>query len=566
MDNETASTGVTLAVNPTTVSEGAGRTTVTVTAELNEAARSRSTAVTVAVGAPGDSATEGTDYQTVGDLTVTIPAESTSGTATFTLIPVDDDIDESDETITVSGTTHSGLTLTPEALTVTITDDDERGVTVMPTALTLTEGGDPNDVNTYTVVLMSQPTGPVSVTLAVTGDSDVTASTETLSFTTSNWNMPRTVMMSAAEDADTVADTATVVHTLSGADYAGVTAASVLVMVPDDDTASTTVTLNLAPGMVSEGVGGSGRPVTVTGRLNGAPRMSPTEVTLSVAGGTATGGADFTAVASFTLTIPAESTSGTATFTLIPVDDDIDEMDETITVSGTTRSGLTLTPTELTVTIVDDETTSTRVALSVNPARVSEGAGGTMVTVRAALNGAARPGSTAVTVAVAVGAPGDSATEGTDYETVDGLTVTILSESTSGTATFRLTPTDDAIREGVETISVTGTTSGSGLTVTDAQLRITDNDTAPPTSSPRSQTVSFGSSRYRVREGETVEVTIRLSLASAGRLTIPLTAKNEDGASDDDYSGVPKNVVFNGGETVATFTFTGCDRRRGRGN
>ena len=202
-----------------------------------------------------------------------------------------------------------------------------------------------------------------------------------------------------------------------------------------------------------------------------------------------------------------------------------------------------------------------------NPTAVSEGAGGTPVTVTAALNGAPRTSPTAVTVAV--GTPGDSATEGTDYETVGGLTVTIPESSTSGAVTFRLTPTDDAIRERVETISVTGTTI-SGLTVTAAQLSITDNDTAPPpigpTSSPRSQTVSFGSSRYRVREGETVEVTIRLSLASAGRLTIPLTAKNEDGASDDDYSGVPKNVVFNGGETVATFTFTGCDRRRGREN
>ena len=551
-DDETASTGVTLAVNPTMASEGAGRTTVTVTATLNEAARLGSTAVTVAVGKTGDSATEGTDYQTVGDLTVTIPAESTSGTATFTLIPVDDDIVESDETIIVSGTTHSGLTVTDAQLS--ITDDDVRGVMVAPTALTLTEGGDPNDVNTYTVVLRSQPTGPVTVTLAVTGDSDVTASTETLSFTTSNWDMPQTVRMSAAEDADTVADTATVAHTPSGADYTGVMAASVSVMVPDDDTVSTTVTLNLAPGMVSEGVGGSGRPVTVTGRLNGAPRMSPTVVTLSVAGGTAAVGADFTAVDSFTLTIPAESTSGTATFTLIPVDDDIDEMDETITVSGTTSSGLTLTPTSLTVTIIDDETTSTRVALSVNPARVSEGAGGTTVTVRAALNGAVRLGSTAVTVAV--GETGDSATEGTDYETVDGLTLTIPAESTSGTAIFTLIPVDDDIDESNETVTVSGTTSVSDLTVTDAQLRITDNDPAPPTSSPRSQTVSFGSSRYRVREGETVEVTIRLSLASAGLLTIPLTAKNEDGASDDDYSGVPKNVVFDGGETVATFTFT----------
>ena len=397
-DDETASTGVTLSVDPTMVSEWAGRTTVTVTAALNGAARSRSTAVTVAVGTPGDSATEGTDYQTVGNLTVTIPAESTSGTATFTLIPVDDDIDEDEETVTVSGTTRSGLTVTDVQLS--ITDDDERGVTVTPTELTLTEGGDPNDVNTYTVVLRSEPTGPVSITLAVTGDSDVTASTETLRFTTSNWDMPRTVTMSAAEDPDTVEDTAMVAHTPSGADYAGVTAASVSVMVPDDDTASTAVTLNLSPGMVSEGVGGSGRPVTVTGRLNGAPRMSPTVVTLSVAGGTAAVGADFTAVDSFTLTIPAESTSGTATFTLIPVDDDIEESDETITVSGTTSSGLTLTPTALTVTIIDDETTSTRVALSVNPARVSEGAGGTTVTVRAALNGAARLGSTTVTVAV----------------------------------------------------------------------------------------------------------------------------------------------------------------------
>ena len=282
-------------MNPTAVIEGAGGTPVRVTAALNGAPRTSPTAVTVAVGTPGDSATEGTDYATVDDLTVTIPAESKSGTATFTLIPVDDDIDEDDEgdeTITVNGTTRSGLTVTDVQLS--ITDDDERGVTVTPTELTLTEGGDPNDVNTYTVVLRSEPTGPVSITLAVTGDSDVTASTETLNFTTSNWDMPRTVTMSAAEDADTVADTATVAHTPSGADYTDVTAASVSVMVPDDDTASTAVTLNLSPGMVSEGVGTSGRTVTVTGRLNGAPRMSLTVVTLSVAGGTATVGADFT--------------------------------------------------------------------------------------------------------------------------------------------------------------------------------------------------------------------------------------------------------------------------------
>ncbi len=71
---------------------------------------------------------------------------------------------------------------------------------------------------------------------------------------------------------------------------------------------------------------------------------------------------------------------------------------------------------------------------------------------------------------------------------------------------------------------------------------------------PRSQTVTFDSSNYRVREGETVEVTVRLSLSPANPLTIPLTVKNEDGATDDDYSGVPENVTFDAGQTVATFT------------
>ena len=77
----------------------------------------------------------------------------------------------------------------------------------------------------------------------------------------------------------------------------------------------------------------------------------------------------------------------------------------------------------------------------------------------------------------------------------------------------------------------------------------------PPPPPARSQTVTFGASDYRVQEGESVEVTVRLSQSPASALTIPLTAKNEDGATDDDYSGVPENVVFDAGQTVATFTF-----------
>ena len=132
------------------------------------------------------------------------------------------------------------------------------------------------------------------------------------------------------------------------------------------------------------------------------------------------------------------------------------------------------------VQVTDDESASTEVALSVNPMTVSEGEGGTTVTVRAALNGAPRLGSTPVKVAV--GRTRDSATEGTDYETVDDLTVTIPEGLTSATERFTLTPTDDDVVESDKTVTVSGTTTASGITtVNPATLTITDDDVPPDT-------------------------------------------------------------------------------------
>ncbi len=226
---------------------------------------------------------------------------------------------------------------------------------------------------------------------------------------------------------------------------------------------------------------------------------------------------------------------------------------ETFTVQLSAAEGATIADATGEGRITDDETPTTGVTLLVNPMTVSEEAGGTPVMVTAALNGAALSGSTVVTVAV--GQTGDSATEGTDYETVNDLTVTILGGSTSTTETFTLTPIDDETAEGDETISVTGTTSAPGLTVTPTALRIIDNETAPPPGSTKSRTVWFGSSSYHVREGMKVEVTVHLSLESIGRLQIPLTVKNGLGTSVQDHVGVPGSVVFEPGETVAKFIF-----------
>ena len=60
----------------------------------------------------------------------------------------------------------------------------------------------------------------------------------------------------------------------------------------------------------------------MTALLNDGARTAATEVTVSVAGNTATADADFTAVEPITVTIPAMETSATSTFTFIPTQDE----------------------------------------------------------------------------------------------------------------------------------------------------------------------------------------------------------------------------------------------------
>ena len=192
---------------------------------------------------------EGTDYGSVADFTVRIPAGSTSVTETFTLTPVDDAVDEEDETVTVGGSV-TGLTVIGTELA--IGDDDTRGVEVSPTTLTVPEG----ESKSYTVVLRSSPTGPVTVTLDVTGSGDVTVLPSSLDFSSSNWETAQTVTVSASEDGDGAVDEATVEHTVSGGDYGSETASDVAVTVAENETASTTVTLTAEPGHGGRGRGG----------------------------------------------------------------------------------------------------------------------------------------------------------------------------------------------------------------------------------------------------------------------------------------------------------------------
>ena len=552
-DNDAASTRVALSVDPDAVSEGASEQTVTVTGTLDDAARTSATSVSVTV--EDGTATAETDFDTVSGFTLTIPAEATSGTATFTLTPTDDDVEEGAETLVVSGTT-DGLTV--DSATLEITDNDAAStrvaLSVDPDAVS--EGASEQTVTVTGTLNGAARTSATSVNVSV-GGGTATAGTDFDTVSDFALTIPARLRSGTAtftlnpanDDVYEGAETLTV----SGS-ATGLTVDSATLTLNDNDVASTKVILSLDPSAVSEGAGGP--TVTVTGTLDGSARTAATEVTVSVGGATATAGTDFDTVSPFTLTIPAEAMSGTATFTLTLTDDGTYEGAETLTVSGAT-TGLTVD--SATLTLTDNDVAPTRVILSVDPSTVSEGAGGTTVDVTATLDGAALTTATSVTVSVG----GDTATAGNDFGTVSSFTLTIPAEAMSGTRTFTLTPTDDGMYEGAETLSVSGSTDD--LPVDGTTLTITDNDGAPTKVilSVDPATVSEGAGETTITVTGTLDGS---ALTSPTPVTVSVGGDTATAGTDfAPVSSFPLTILAQATSGTATFTLTPTDDERSEG-
>ena len=220
------------------VNEDAG--TMTMTLALSHESSLAVTYETTASAVSG-TATSPNDYLNFlqGALTtITVPAGDMS--ATFNITIVDDMVGESDETIIITWMRSPGINAEPTSFTFTgtITDNDRTGVSVSRTALTVTEEDTTGD--SYTVVLNTQPTADVTVTVAGHAGTDVTLTPDppTLAFTSMNWDTPQTVTVIAVNDADTTDDTVTLTHSAASTDtnYDGITIAVVTVTVNDNDT------------------------------------------------------------------------------------------------------------------------------------------------------------------------------------------------------------------------------------------------------------------------------------------------------------------------------------------
>ena len=226
----------TVSLGDVTVDEGAGVMTLTLALSYLS---SEDITYRITHGGVSGTATVTDDYVAFlqgGVQTFTVPAGHMS--ATFDITIVDDSLDEPDETILIEWDLSISSSAMPAFFdfTGTITDNDTAGVTLSKSTLTVTEEDTTGD--SYTVVLDSQPSADVVVTVAGHAGTDVTVNPTTLTFTSTTWNTPQPVTVTAADDADTANDTVSLTHsaTSSDANYSGITIPGVTVTVSDNDT------------------------------------------------------------------------------------------------------------------------------------------------------------------------------------------------------------------------------------------------------------------------------------------------------------------------------------------
>ena len=390
-------------------------------------------------------------------------------TALLRLETLDDEVREPDSEVRATLTAGAGYELgTPLSAAVTVADDD-----TMPREVVLTL--DPEEV--------SEGDGPtvVSVTAALSGGLRKAATvvgvrvagsgrgsavgfrpvdpfeiTIPAGASTGSARFTLTPENDSLDERDETID-------VSGNSILPVTPASLVLK--DDDEESTSIALAVAPEVVPEN-GGSVM-VEVTASLDLSARSVDTAVSIALSGSGEPGAVDYRAVDSFEVTIPMGALTGTASFSVTPEDDRVDEFHETIRLSG--RSALPVTPAAL--MLEDDDEPSEAIQLTVAPQVVLEDAGPTLVTVMASLDRSARLEETDVWIEVT----GSDRTGVVGFEPVETFELTIPPEEVSGFGTFLLTPVNDMVEARTESVEVLGE---ADMPVTSTQVSLLDDDDA----------------------------------------------------------------------------------------
>ncbi|MEM7647917.1 MAG: Ig-like domain-containing protein [Cyanobacteria bacterium P01_A01_bin.70] len=293
------------------------------------------------------------DEATFTPTTLTFTAADWNKAQTVTVTGVDDDLDDGDQTTTLSIGVVDGNSddafdnLKNQTVTITTVDDDTAGITLVQSggSTAVTEGG---TTDTYTVVLDSQPTD--AVTIALKSGKQVQVDQKSVTFTTTNWDQAQTVTVSAIDDTAIEGNhTGTIAANVISKDdnYDDIKLGALSVAVTDNDIQ----TVNLAVS-TNSGAEAEGTTITVTATADDAVSGDQT-LTLNVAGLNLT--PEDYRLSDSVLTILNGQTTATTTFTI--VDDALSEGAETALLSLSNPSaGLLLgTTTKQAIAIADND-------------------------------------------------------------------------------------------------------------------------------------------------------------------------------------------------------------------
>ena len=391
-DDDATPSSITLSVDDNSVSEGDSAQSISVTATVDGSTQfGFNKAVTVSVTALTDtSSVNYVDMMAVSDFDIEIPVGASSHSRSFTLTPNDDVVDETDNTVTVSGSISGDSATTINSATIALTDDDATpsAITLSASPTTITEDGGAQTITVTATVSGTRFGVAKTVVGSVTGHN---ASGKVPFSPVSNFNI--SIAAEAASGTGTFSLIPTDNSTADSAGEAaitgtltGVTISGTSVAITDDDGG--------APSKPTVGITYTGGPVSEGSTAQFTLTVSPPQTSALFVRLRPSGGANFGIPEGQNriVTIPAGATTHAVSYNT--VNNNIDHPNGTLTVRIVLNAAYVRDEQAKSAQAIieDNDATPTGVTVSASPLLVTEDAGATEITVTVAVQGSTRYG------------------------------------------------------------------------------------------------------------------------------------------------------------------------------
>jgi len=516
------------------ITEGdSGTKVMTFTATLSQAVNF-SVGFDAATADGSGTATAGTDYDSASSTGLNILAGQTSKTFSVT-VNGDTDI-ESDETVLVDISNASNATITDSQATGTITNDDFPSLSIDDQSSA--EGDSGTSQQTFTVSLSQAGLTDVTFDIGTTGGSatadDDFASNSATGVTIAAGNTSATFSVDVNGDTALEGDEA---YTVDVSNITGATAGdtSGTGTITNDD--YPTISIADAPAVI-EGNSGT-KQMVFTVNLSAASAF-PVSYDIATANGTASSVNDYTATSATGVTIPAGQTS--KTFNVPILGDGRMERSETVLVNISNASGGSITDSQATGTITNDDGT-----LSVGDAAITEGDSGTKLLTFTVSLSQASTAPVGYNIHTVIG--GSTATAGVDYVSAHLPNEVIPAGQTS--RTFSVTLNGDTVIEPNELVRVLVATTQVDIADGEAFGTIINDDGAAK--------LSIADAGFL--EGDSGDKTLNFTVSLSAPMPTPVTFNiftvNGMAVAGEDFDGRSLvGVTIPAGQTTYTFALT----------